>query len=139
MTFTYNPLDGLDTNLARVRFYIGDTNEDTGPRPERGNFQDEEIKALVSLEGTWQRAVAACYETLAALWGPYADTRLGAYSEAASQKAKRFAALAEGWRSQYGYGTSAGIETVHLIRTDGYSQDIAAGEVEGTEAEYASS
>lgn len=137
MTFTYNPLDGLDTALAKVRFHVGDTVEDKGPKPENGNFQDEEIEGLVSLEGTWQRAVAACYEVLAALWGPYADAKLGDYSESASQKAERFAALAQKWRDQHGYGAGTGIETVHLTRVDGFSQDVAANEVEESGTEYA--
>ena len=138
MTFTYNPLDGLDTGLAKARFHIGDTVEDAGPKPEKGNFQDEELEALISLEGMWQRAVAACFEALAAAWGIYADARLDDYSESSSQKAERFAALAQRWRAQYGYGVGVSIEAVHLTRVDGYSQDMAADEVEETEAEYAS-
>ena len=58
----------LSTDLDRVRFYLGDTDDVTfvGPKPDGSFFGDDELNGLITLEGSWQRAVAAGFETLAA-------------------------------------------------------------------------
>lgn len=52
MTFSYAP----STDVGKVRFYTGDTVEDGAW------FTDEEIDALITSEGTWQKAVIACIQ-----------------------------------------------------------------------------
>lgn len=69
MAFTYT--GALDSDLDRVRFYVGDTVSGNGPRPNDLNFTDAELTGLISLEGSWRRAVAACFETLAAEWARF--------------------------------------------------------------------
>lgn len=58
MTFTYTLSPATD--LTRVRFHLGDTDEDAAM------FSDEEIAFVITEAGTWQRAVIACIENLIA-------------------------------------------------------------------------
>ncbi len=87
-----------------MRLLIGDSAEGDGPRPGQANFQDEDLDALLSLEGDeLNRATARAYETLAAEWSRYAGTySLGPESEA-SRQAEAFAARAATARALYGY------------------------------------
>jgi hypothetical protein len=122
MAVTY--LDTLATNRDRIRFFIQDTTEDSGPKPAGANFSDAEIAGLVTVEGSWQRAVAAAFETLAGLWAQYVDISVGPRREAMSQTAQRYKELAETWRSRHGSTAGAGVR--YVTRTDGYSSDVAA-------------
>lgn len=128
MTFTY--LGTLATDVDKVRFYTGDTSNapDVGIKPGGVNFTDEELSGLVTAEGKWQRAVAAVYEALAALFAQEVDEREGEKSTSYSQKAKQYAALAKEWRTQHGHSTS-GVLVYAMTRVDGYSDDIPADEV----------
>jgi hypothetical protein len=54
--FSYN--DDLDANRDKVRFWLQDTVKSKGPKPANGNFSDQEINGLITIEETWQRAVA---------------------------------------------------------------------------------
>lgn len=59
MTFTYD-LDALDTDLALVRLSIGDTVSATPV------FQDEELNAMLAMQGgSWRRAAAVALERIA--------------------------------------------------------------------------
>lgn len=71
MAFTYNP--ALTTDLAKVRFAIGDTVESSGPKPDASNYQDAEINAIVTQEGSWQAAVVYLMRNLAILYSPEAQ------------------------------------------------------------------
>ena len=126
MTVTYD--DALSTDRDRVRFYVGDTVAAAGPKPDAGNFSDNEIDGIVTVEGTWQAAVAACYETLAALWAGAVDIAVGPRKESLSQVAASYRAQAHEWRERFGQ-TGAGASVVHVTRIDGYSSDIAADDV----------
>src|SRR4030067_1845791 len=101
MAFTY--LGTLATNRDKVRFYTGDTSNapDVGIKPGGYNFSDAEIDGLVTAEGTWQRAVAAVYEALAALFAQEVDEKNEKISMMYSQKAARYQALAEKWGKGY--------------------------------------
>lgn len=66
MAVTY--LDTQLTDRDKVRFAIQDTVENAGPLPSDANFSDNEINATVTREGSWQRAVAALFDALAAAW-----------------------------------------------------------------------
>lgn len=126
MTFTY--LGTLATDLDKVRFYIGDTSNapDAGIKPGGYNFQDAELNGLVSAEGSWQRAVAAVYEALAALFAQEVDEK----DNKNSQKSAQYEKLALKWRDDYGTGTGGGTVTVSAVtRIDGYSDDVASDEV----------
>jgi len=125
MAFTYT--DSLSTNRDKVRFHIQDVTEDSGPKPDDANFSDNEINGLVTIEGSWQAAVAACFETLAGLWAREVDITVGPRREAFGQVAKRYGALAKEWRDRYGPSTGAA-GSRHLTRVDGYSSDVSADE-----------
>jgi len=130
MAFTY--LGTLATNRDKVRFYTGDTSNapDAGIKPGGYNFSDAEIDGLVTAEGNWQRAVAAVYEAMAALFAQEVDEKNEKISMMYSQKAARYQTLAEKWRKDYGRSTGGGtVTTSALTRIDGYSSDISADEV----------
>lgn len=126
MTFTY--AGDMSTDLEKVRFYIQDTVSGSGPKPSDGNFTDEELGGLITVEGNWQRAVAGAFEVLSSSWTTYADIRVGPRSESYSQIAEKYAQLASGWRSRYG-GSATGAGTRHPTRIDGYSSNVSADEV----------
>jgi hypothetical protein len=120
MAFTY--LGTLTTDLDRVRFYIHDTADSDGPLPGDANFSDEELGGLVTLEGSWQRAVAAAFEALSAAWRKYPDYKSDDLTMSSSDIADGYAKDAQEWRSKYGGGASrAGSRAV--TRRDGYSSD----------------
>lgn len=128
MSFTYT--DTLATDRDKVRFYLQDTASGSGPKPTDGNFTDEELAGLISAEGTWQRAVAAGYEVLAAAWQRYPSFTADGLSVSRSDIAKGYASKAAEWRKQYGAATStsrAGSRAV--TRVDGYSSDVDSHEV----------
>ena len=131
MTFTY--LGTLATDLDKVRLYCGDSSNapDAGIKPGGYNFQDAEINGLVTAEGSWQRAVAAVFEILAALFAQEVDEKNDKISMMYSQKAARYQAMAKQWRDKYGTATGfAGtVTTSALTRIDGFSDDIGANEV----------
>lgn len=125
MAFTYSGT--LATDLDYIRFKIQDTVSGDGPKPNGGNFTDEEIAGLLTVEGTANRTIAALYETLATVWADYVDSRMDVRDEKLSQKSARYAAFAKQWRDDYGKATS-GIRTSFVTRVDGYSDDIAGDE-----------
>ena len=130
MTFTY--VGTLATDLDKVRFYLGDTSSISGAgiKPGGTNFTDEELTGILTAEGSWGRAVAGGYETLASLFAQQVDITLGPRREALSQAAERYTALSQTWRSKYGQpATATRSGSRHVTRVDGYSQDIASDAV----------
>lgn len=115
MAFTY--LGTLATDRDKIRFYIQDTVENSGPKPSNGNFTDGEIDGLLDVEGSWKLATAAAFEVLAAAWAGYADWQAGPRRENASQIADRYQKQADKWRD----GQRSGVAT--LVRTDAYTDD----------------
>lgn len=69
MAFIYD--DSLTTDRDYIRFKISDTQESAGPRPDKRNFSDAEIAAVLSDESTTTATIAALFETLAAEWQPF--------------------------------------------------------------------
>ena len=134
MAFTYNGT--LTTNLDRVRFHLGDVTENAGPRPSDGNFTDAELGALVTDEGTWQRAVAAGFERLATEWTRHPTFKADGLSLNRSDVAKGYREDAKLWREQYGYTRPTYV--AGQITKDGYSDDVASDDVD-TSSEYESS
>jgi hypothetical protein len=126
MALTYNGT--LTTNLDRVRFYIGDQATSSGPKPAGANFTDAEITGLVTLEGSWQRTVAACFEMLAGLWAANTNFSADGVSVSQSDTAKMYAAQALDWRKRFGTASTNSVGSRAPTRTDGYSDDIDSSE-----------
>ena len=110
MAFSYD--DDLTANRDKVRFWIQDTIEDHGPKPNNANFSDAELDALVTYEGTWQRAVAGGFEALVAAWQPKTSFSVLSGSFTRSDASKGYATQAKTWRDKYGYGDEVATEDV---------------------------
>jgi hypothetical protein len=139
MAFTY--VGTLTTDLDRVRFHLGDTAYEAGPRPADANFTDAELNGLVTLEGNWQRAVAAGFERLAAEWTRYPNFSTDGLRVDRSDIAAGFKAQAAQWRKDY--PRPVGISVAGQITRDAYSDDVTSdavdtsGDYAGHEFEYA--
>lgn len=131
MTIDFN-LDSPDYQTyqrSQLRLLIGDAAENDGPRPNMGNYQDEELDVFLRLErGDLNRTAARAFETLAAEWSRYAGTyRLGPESEEMRQAAE-FAGRAAALRGQYGYTSTAeaeggsGVETAFVDWSQQYEK-----------------
>ena len=105
MAFSY--YDTLDTDRDKVRFWLQDTVDGDGPKPSNGNFSDAELDGLITIEGSWQRAVAGGFELLASAWQSETSFSVfnGSYSR--SDAASGYKELAEQWRDKWGDGESA--------------------------------
>jgi len=123
MAMTYSA--ALSTDKDKVRFYLQDTTNDDGPKPGDENFSDAEIEGLVSIEGSWQRAVAAGLEILANAWRKYPSYKSDDMSMSASDIADGYAADAKTWRAKYGNtGSASRAGSRAVTRVDGYSDDL---------------
>ncbi len=125
----------LGTDRDKVRYYLQDVVLGAGPRPADGNFTDSEINGLITAEGSWQRAVAGGFETLAAAWRRYPSFKADGLSLNRSDIAKGYAEDAKGWRKRFGTAIPVGV--AGIIRVDGYSDDVASDSVR-TSSEYES-
>ena len=132
MAFTYRGT--LTTDLDRVRFHVGDVAYDAGPRPADGNFTDAELNALVTLEGSWQRAVAAVFERLAAEWTRYPNFSTDGLRVDRSDIAAGFQAQAAKWRKDF--PRPVGVKVAGQITKDAYSDDVTSDAVD-TSGDYA--
>lgn len=111
ITFDLSSTDYSGYRLSQFRLLIGDAAEGDGPRPNRRNFQDEELNTFLLLEGDdLNRAVALVFETLAAEWARLAGSYgLGPESETTRQS-DTFAARAAAMRATYGYTAQPVVE-----------------------------
>lgn len=121
MSFTY--LGTLATDLDKVRFHVQDTEYDAGPKPADANFTNEEINGLITTEGTWQRAVAGLFETLAATWGRHVTFNADGVSVSQSDVARYYSEQGKLWRKKWGNasGSTGSFGSSTVIRKDGYS------------------
>ena len=133
MAFTYD--DSLSADRDKVRRWLNDVTEDSGPLPDDSNFSDNEIAGLIDAEGTWQRAVAAGFEALAMAWARYPSFKADGLSLNRSDIAKRYQEQAEKWRADY--GRTRGVNVAGIIKLDGYSDDVTSDDVEAA-GEYES-
>lgn len=127
MSFTYS--ESLVSDRDKVRFAVGDTVFEEGPRPEDANFTDEELDGLLVIEGTWERAVAAAFETLVALWTKHVTFNAEGISASMSDIADRYRQSAAEWRQRFGdppASMTSQFGSESPTRTDGYSADIAS-------------
>jgi len=121
MTFTY--AGTLATNLDKVRYYLQDTTSGAGPKPGDGNFTDAELTGLITVEGSWQCAVAAGFETLAAAWRHYPSFQADGLRLDRTAIADGYAAQALQWRKRHG-ASGGGAGSRSVTRVDGYSDDV---------------
>lgn len=132
MAFTY--VGTLATDLDRVRFSLGDTVSGAGPRPADANFTDAEIAGLIALEGSWQRAVGAGFERLAAEWTRYPNFSTDGLRVDRSDIAAGFQAQAAKWRKDF--PRPVGVKVAGQITKDAYSDDVTSDAVD-TSGDYA--
>jgi hypothetical protein len=120
--FSYT--DALAADRDRVRFAIGDTEYGSGPKPADVNFTDDELDGLITIEGTWQRAVAAGFENLASLWSKHVTFSAGGMSASQSDIAAQYRTTALEWRGKFGTAGVARCGSAAVTRKDGYSSDL---------------
>ena len=100
MAFTF--LDTFLTNRDKLRFDIGDTQENTspeqgGPRPDKRNFSDNEIAYFLLTQGdSVSAATGQAFEVLASEWTIYSrQEKQGDISFDAKGLAQIYVALAK--------------------------------------------
>lgn len=103
MTFTYD----LTTNRGKIRFNLGDTVENSGPRPDKRNYSDAEVDYLISTETAGNTAATALgFEILASEWAAYTIAeREGEVSFDAKEVSDQYLDIAQEWRSKPDGGT----------------------------------
>jgi len=131
MAFTY--LGTLATDRDRVRFSLNDVTDGSGPRPADANFTDAEIDGLITLEGSWQGAVGAGFERLAAEWVRYPSFEADGLSLNRSDIAKGYATQAQQWRKEF--PRARPVYVAGQITKDAYSDDVTSDDVD-TSSEY---
>ena len=127
MAFTYDTAN--PGSREYVRFHLRDTTSGSGPLPDDDNFSNAELDMMLAEEGTWQRAVAAGYEALAAAWFINPSWQADGLAVSQSHIGKNFADLGSLWRKRHGgaFGSTAFARSV--IKVDGYSDDVRADTV----------
>lgn len=121
MAFTYDP--DLTADRDKVRYYLRDITVSSGPLPDDANFSDQELDGLLTLEGSWQRAVAGGFEALASAWRRYPSFQADGLRLDRTAISNGYAKDAKQWRDRFGVGgTRFGARAV--TRVDGYSDDV---------------
>jgi len=136
MAFTY--AGTYDSDREKVCENIRDVTSGSGPLPGDANFSDELIAGIITDEGTWQRAVAACFEMLASAWSRFPTYATDGLKLERSKIADDFAKLANEWRGKYGGAARqySPATVAGQITKDGYSDDITNDDVDSN-TEYA--
>jgi hypothetical protein len=129
MTFTYSDAS-ISTDLAKVRLEVGDTTQNSGPRPGGSNYSDAEINYFLDQETTVGRAAARAFEVLAAEWSRYAGSLGLGPRQQAFQQAQSYRDQARIYRRLHGGAARAGASGV--IRVDAFSDDVDSFEVDET-------
>ncbi len=121
--FTYD-LASADATLvlvAKVRFEIGDTVLNKGPRPDDSNFSDEEIEYKLTEYGNAVAATAAALcDVLATAWAKEATTKTGDIQENLTDISKQYAERAKSLRKH------SGVVSAGWNRKDGYNADTTS-------------
>ena len=124
MTFSYN--ETLAANLDLLRFKLGDTIEDSGPRPLElfTNFSDETLAALLAAAGsanTVLLAAIAVADSLISEWTRFAGTeREGQVTKALKDVADFWKKQKEEWEKEANSGSQF-VGFVEVEREDAYS------------------
>lgn len=100
MAFSYD--EALTDNSDKVRFSLGDTERDKGPRPDGRNFSDAEITHLLTAESdVVNAAIAFGFETLRDEWASFAvSEKEGDVSFDAKSVFEKFDKAAKQWRAK---------------------------------------
>lgn len=116
MAFTYD----LTTNRGKVRFNLGDTVENQGPRPDKRNFTDAEIDYLIDTETDGNTAATAYgFEILASEWASYAlAEREGETNFDAKEVSDQYIDIAQEWRNKPDGGTGGGSISAGVLTLD---------------------
>jgi len=125
VSFTYDTA----TDIGKIRFAIGDVTSGAGIKPDGTNFSDEEIQLLLTREGNWGAAAAACCETLSVWYARVVNISVGPRREDLGAIRQAYVDLAAQFRKQYGGGGVAHGFSAGVVRVDGYSQDVASDAV----------
>ena len=127
MSFTYDTA----TDIGKVRFAIGDVTSGAGIKPDGTNFSDEELQLLLTREGNWGAAAAACCETLSVWYARVVNISVGPRREDLGAIRQAYVDLAAQLRKQHGGGNLAQARgfSAGVVRVDGYSQDVASDAV----------
>lgn len=136
MSFTYSPT--MSSDRDKVRFHVHDTARGHGPFPDDRNFDNAEIDGLISVEGVWQRAVAAAFEALAAAWRKYPNLESDQFGLSRSHIARGYADDAKVWRDKWGYAGDPNPAlsprnraiVAGFIRADGFGDDAYVGQAD---------
>lgn len=127
MAFTYS--DALTADADKVRLAIGDTVENSGPRPDKRNFSDNEISYFLTVEDDRANgAIAYAFEHLASEWTAYAlSEREGEAQFDAKAVAGEYRKQAQTWRDKPGGAATEDKSQmiVSLTRTDAYTGDVS--------------
>jgi len=110
----------LATDVDRLRFNVGDTVSGAGPKPDDGNFTDEELAGILESEGSIERATAYVCDALSIMWSRHVSFTADGTQIALSDVSRRFAEQASLWRTKA--GRRAGSRSV--TRQDGYSSGL---------------
>ena len=129
MAFSYS--DVLTVDRDKVRFRIGDTQLNAGPRPDGRNFSDLELDFILSEEDSRVNgAIAHSFEILENEWSQYAlSEKLQDVSFDAREVADNYAKRAAKWRKKPGGADDEerGSAIVAFTRHDAYT-DAASSE-----------
>ncbi len=121
MAFTYT--DDLTADRDKVRFWLHDIVEDQGPLPKNRNFSDNEVNGLLTIEATWQQAIAAGFETLASAWSKEGSFSVFNGSFTKSTAASYYMKEAKTWRKRHGDSDSTTAE-IGFKDTDFSGNDV---------------
>lgn len=112
MVFTFDLSDGF-TDLARVRWEIGDTDEGAPI------YQDEVLNALIAEKGDWQGAVIGALENIIANLLSTPNFSADWLKVDVSAAADRYMRLLDSKRTEYGLSTvTLAAGTVNPTRSD---------------------
>ena len=87
----------------------------------------EELNELITVEGTWQKAVAGVCEILGNAWAIAVTFSADGLSVSRSDIARAWQSQAAAWRKKYGGGYRSGANAV--TRADAFSNDVTNVEV----------
>lgn len=129
MTFSYDIT--LSSNLAKVRFHIGDTNE------EGVYLQDETINALVTSEGSVGGAVIACIKyIIMQLSSP--NFRLDWLTVSNEQARQGFENMLKQKAQEFGISLSGATASASIAlpyRADSFQHSTASARVDDTDSD----
>lgn len=130
-TITYT--GALNTDLDKLRFEIGDTEQSAGILPSGANISDVTLAAILTAEGSVGAAAVRVCDAMARHWRRMANISVGSRREDLGSIADGWQKSADELRAKYGIG--AAMFSASMQRDDGYHQMNEFDD--GTGGEYA--